>query len=71
MTSGAFHDVRSLHQMNFTDRHIRVFVSSTFRDMQTERDYLVKYTFSRLRKICNWQGIAWGDCPTLHVILLG
>jgi hypothetical protein len=26
------------------DRQIRVFISSTFRDMQAERDYLVKFT---------------------------
>ena len=29
---------------------IRVFISSTFRDMHAERDYLVKVVFSRLRE---------------------
>jgi hypothetical protein len=33
-------------------RQIRVFVSSTFRDMQAERDYLVKFIFPQLRKLC-------------------
>lgn len=44
-----------------TDRHIRIFVSSTFRDMQEERDYLVKYTFPQLRKLCELRGIVWGE----------
>ena len=35
-----------------TDRTVRVFVSSTFRDMQAERDYLVKFAFPQLRKPC-------------------
>lgn len=33
------------------NRHIRVFISSTFRDMQDERDYLMKRTFPKLRKL--------------------
>lgn len=33
-------------------RHIRIFISSTFRDMHAERDYLIKYTFPELRKRC-------------------
>ncbi len=43
------------------DRHIRVFISSTFRDMQEERDYLVKYTFPQLRKLCESRGVVWGE----------
>ena len=31
-------------------RHVRVFISSTFRDMQEERDLLVKHTFPELRQ---------------------
>jgi hypothetical protein len=31
-------------------RVIRVFVSSTFRDMQAERDHLVRFVFPRLRE---------------------
>lgn len=33
------------------NRHIRVFISSTFRDMQDERDYLMQCTFPKLRKL--------------------
>ena len=33
------------------NRHIRVFISSTFQDMHDERDYLMKRTFPKLRKI--------------------
>lgn len=34
------------------NRTIRVFISSTFRDMQEERDYLVKFVFPELRRRC-------------------
>ena len=34
------------------DRHIRVFISSTFRDMRAERDLLVKDVFPELRRKC-------------------
>jgi hypothetical protein len=40
---------------------IRVFVSSTFRDMQAERDELVKYIFPKLRKLCEQRGVTWGQ----------
>ena len=40
---------------------IRVFVSSTFRDMQAERDHLVKFTFPQLRKLCEQRGVTWGE----------
>ncbi|MBI3610872.1 MAG: DUF4062 domain-containing protein [Nitrospirae bacterium] len=33
-------------------RLVRVFISSTFRDMQAERDRLVKFTFPELRRRC-------------------
>jgi tetratricopeptide (TPR) repeat protein len=42
-------------------RVIRVFVSSTFRDMQAERDHLVKFTFPQLRKLCESRGVTWGE----------
>ena len=35
-----------------TDRGIRVFISSTFTDMKADRDYLVKFIFPQLRKLC-------------------
>jgi tetratricopeptide (TPR) repeat protein/Cdc6-like AAA superfamily ATPase len=43
------------------DRQIRVFVSSTFRDMQEERDELAKRTFPALRRLCEQRGVAWTD----------
>ena len=43
------------------ERSIRVFVSSTFRDMQAERDELVKRVFPRLRATCEERGVAWSD----------
>jgi len=43
-----------------TPRVIRVFVSSTFRDMKEERDYLVKFVFPALRNLCEHRGVVWG-----------
>jgi tetratricopeptide (TPR) repeat protein len=40
---------------------IRVFVSSTFRDMQGEREELIKRTFPQLRKLCEQRGVSWGE----------
>jgi tetratricopeptide (TPR) repeat protein len=42
-------------------RVVRVFVSSTFRDMQAEREELVKRIFPRLRKLCEERGVTWGE----------
>ena len=42
-------------------RAIRVFVFSTFRDMQAERDELVKRIFPQLRKLCESRGVTWGE----------
>src|SRR5262249_18467593 len=44
-----------------SDRIIRVFVSSTFRDMHAEREELVKRVFPQLRKLCEERGVTWGD----------
>ncbi|HVS04227.1 MAG TPA: AAA family ATPase [Thermoanaerobaculia bacterium] len=43
------------------DRVMRVFVSSTFRDMRAERDELVKQVFPRLRRRCERRGVVWGE----------
>lgn len=40
-------------------REIRVFVSSTFRDMREEREELVKRVFPQLRKLCEERGVVW------------
>jgi tetratricopeptide (TPR) repeat protein len=42
-------------------RAIRVFVSSTFRDMQAEREELVKRVFPRLRNLCESRAVTWGE----------
>ncbi len=44
-----------------SDRYISVFVSSTFLDMDAERDYLVKFTFPQLRKVCESRAVTWGE----------
>jgi hypothetical protein len=42
-------------------RQIRVFISSTFRDMHAEREELVKQVFPQLRKLCEQRGVVWSD----------
>src|SRR2546430_15912770 len=42
-------------------RHIRVFISSTFRDMHAEREELVKQVFPELRRLCEVRGVGWGE----------
>ena len=44
-----------------SQRTIRVFVSSTFRDMQAERDHLVKFIFPQLRRLCEQRGVVWNE----------
>ena len=39
------------------NRHIRIFISSTFRDMMDERDYLVTKVFPSLRSYCEKRDI--------------
>jgi len=43
------------------DRVVRVFISSTFRDMQAEREELVKRVFPQLRKLCEERGVGFVD----------
>src|SRR5688500_11499881 len=43
------------------ERSIRVFISSTFRDMFEEREELVKRVFPRLRALCEERDVAWGE----------
>jgi hypothetical protein len=42
-------------------REIRVFISSTFHDMQEEREELVKQIFPQLRHLCESRGVTWGE----------
>lgn len=44
-----------------SDRQIRVFISSTFRDMQEERDILIKKIFPQLRKLCEERAVTWTE----------
>jgi tetratricopeptide (TPR) repeat protein len=43
------------------ERRIKVFVSSTFRDMQLEREELVKRVFPQIRRRCEQRGVAWSE----------
>ena len=43
------------------NRVIRVFISSTFRDMKEEREILVKKVFPQLRKTCEERQVTWGE----------
>jgi tetratricopeptide (TPR) repeat protein len=38
-----------------------VFISSTFRDMQGEREELVKRVFPEIRRLCEERGVTWGE----------
>ncbi|MDP8255054.1 MAG: DUF4062 domain-containing protein [Candidatus Alcyoniella australis] len=42
-------------------RNVRVFVSSTFQDMQQERDELIKNIFPQLRKMCAERGVGFTE----------
>ena len=42
-------------------RNIRVFISSTFEDIQEERDVLVKEIFPKLRKMCMERGVGFTE----------
>ena len=44
-----------------TGRAVRVFVSSTFRDMQDEREELVKRVFPSIRRMCEQRGVAFSE----------
>ncbi len=43
------------------ERRIRVFISSTFRDMKDERDILIKKIFPQLRKLCEERAVTWTE----------
>lgn len=42
-------------------REIRIFVSSTFRDMKAEREQLVKKVFPEIRKVCYERGVGFTE----------
>lgn len=43
------------------ERELRVFISSTFRDMSGEREELVKKIFPQIRKKCQTRDVNWGE----------
>ena len=43
------------------DRQIRVFISSTLRDMQRERELLVKEVFPELRRLCDERFVSFTE----------
>ena len=49
--------------MNITtsSRAIRVFISSTFHDMQADRERLVKFIFPQIRKLCQSRQVVWSE----------
>jgi tetratricopeptide (TPR) repeat protein len=47
--------------MNQQTKTIRIFISSTFKDMHSERDYLVKYIFPELKERCVKKGLSLVD----------
>ena len=47
--------------MEQQDRVVRVFISSTFRDMFRERDILVKRIFPQLRELGEERFVTWGE----------
>lgn len=54
-------DTKERETKNVKERKINVFVCSTFKDMQDERDELVKRIFPQLRKLCEQKGVTWGQ----------
>lgn len=47
--------------MHHDERYIRVFVSSTFRDMFQEREHLVKRVFPQLAELCRERDVTWAE----------
>ncbi|MCI0606176.1 DUF4062 domain-containing protein, partial [bacterium] len=47
--------------LSSSERVVRVFISSTFRDMQGDREELMKQIFPGLRRMCESRGVVWGE----------
>ena len=52
---------REQFAVHSTASEIRVFVSSTFRDMQAEREHLVKHVFPQVRARCRERGLTFTE----------
>ncbi len=44
-----------------TSNELRVFISSTFRDLQEEREHLVKKVFPEIRAVCRQRGVTFTE----------
>jgi tetratricopeptide (TPR) repeat protein len=42
-------------------REMRIFISSTFRDMQKERDILIRQVFPEIRQLCQTRGVGFTE----------
>jgi nephrocystin-3 len=51
-------------------QEFRLFVSSTFRDLQAERDELIKKVFPRIRKECHRRGVEFTEIDLRWGIIL-
>jgi hypothetical protein len=49
-----------MNSIDQTNRRIRVFVSSTFRDMMGERDELMTHAWPELRRLCRERQVELG-----------
>ena len=58
--SGLFESAVTDPEVN-NSRQVRVFISSTFRDMHAERDHLVTVVFPELRERCERLGLEFFD----------
>jgi hypothetical protein len=53
--------VEELSKSTIENAIVRLFVSSTFRDMDEEREELIKRVFPKLRRFCEERGLGWTD----------
>src|SRR5438552_4042675 len=44
-----------------TQSELRIFISSTFQDLQEEREYLVKKVFPEIRQLCRERGVKFTE----------
>lgn len=51
-------------------RNIRIFVSSTFKDMQTEREVLMKEVFPKLQQYFRDRNIVITPVSTLYYLII-
>ena len=53
--------IEGLYTSTGEDATVRLFVSSTFRDMDAGCEELIKRVFPKLRRLCKGRGLAWTD----------